>query len=610
MWDKAANNAASTALPGQNHLFFSIVMQDYRTKIMTTPAASKEVPLGDATDVARKTLRLLASKRVAPTPDNYRQFYLELAGIAPVTSAEPEQQSWGLLIAALVKHWEARQVGWTTARKREGLQRVLATSDPALLFKRVAALIQSWSKSASSDALGVPTAAGSASAAMPADPAHHETSVLPLTEVTMSHGSGEQAELAAALREWLANALESMVAVRLSGNEKLAAEARRLAASLRALHSQEALPTLSRELRTFWRRVDKQCADDTGLRDGVLRLLRLMVENIHELLADDRWLQGQMDMVRRVLSEPNDIQLIEDAERSIKAVIFKQGILKNSLNEAKSTLKDMVSRFIDQLGEVSESTGAYHSKLDHYAQTIRETEDIGELSTLLDDLMHETQQIQTETARSREGIIAVRARAETAEQKVRQLEAELVQASELVREDQLTGVLNRRGLDDAFQREMSRVERSKNSFCVALLDLDNFKRLNDSHGHQAGDRALVHMTEIVKSTVRPHDIVARYGGEEFLILLPDTEIDEAIAVITRLQRNLTTHFFLHNNEKLLITFSAGVALLAAGETRESLVERADIALYQAKAAGKNRVIAALEPPAEPQTQELAHGTSR
>ncbi len=560
---------------------------------MTTSVANKETPIGEATDVARKTLRMLASKRVAPTPENYRQIYLEIVGTGPATSTsnEPENLSWGLLIAALVKHWEARQIGWTTARKREGLQRVLSTSDPGVLFKRVTALIQSWSKSAPADALGLPNPEDNAMASPP-DIRCSEQIANSIAEVSLTNALGDQPVLVESLRGWLADALESVVAVRLSSNEKLAAEARRLAARLRELDSKDALPILSRELRTFWSRVDKQCTDDSGLRDGVLRLLRLMVENIHELLADDRWLQGQMDMVRRVLSEPNDIQLIEDAERSIKAVIFKQGILKHSLNDAKSTLKDMVSRFIDQLGEMSESTGAYHSKLDHYAQTIRETDDISELSALLDDLMHETQQIQAETERSREGIIAVRVRAETAEQKVRQLEAELVQASELVREDQLTGVLNRRGLDEAFERELSRIERNRSPLCAALLDLDNFKRLNDSHGHQAGDRALVHMIEIVKTTVRPHDIVARYGGEEFLILLPDTEIEEAVTVITRLQRNLTTHFFLHNNEKLLITFSAGVALLMQNETRDSLVERADTALYQAKAAGKNRVIAA------------------
>ena len=560
---------------------------------MTTTVANKETPIGEATDVARKTLRMLASKRVAPTPENYRQIYLEIVGTGPAatTSNEPESLSWGLLIAALVKHWEARQIGWTTARKREGLQRVLATSDPNVLFKRVTALIHSWSKSAPADAPGLPNPEDNAVASSP--PVRCSEQIAhPIAEVSLTNALGDQPVLVESLRGWLADALESVVAVRLSSNAKLAAEARRLAARLRELDSKDALPVLSRELRTFWTRVDKQCTDDSGLRDGVLRLLRLMVENIHELLADDRWLQGQMDMVRRVLSEPNDIQLIEDAERSIKAVIFKQGILKHSLNDAKSTLKDMVSRFIDQLGEMSESTGAYHSKLDHYAQTIRATDDISELSALLDDLLHETQQIQAETERSREGIIAVRVRAETAEQKVRQLEAELVQASELVREDQLTGVLNRRGLDEAFERELSRIERNRSPLCAALLDLDNFKRLNDSHGHQAGDRALVHMIEIVKTTVRPHDIVARYGGEEFLILLPDTEIEEAVTVITRLQRNLTTHFFLHNNEKLLITFSAGVALLMQNETRDSLVERADTALYQAKAAGKNRVIAA------------------
>ena len=97
---------------------------------------------------------------------------------------------------------------------------------------------------------------------------------------------------------------------------------------------------------------------------------------------------------------------------------------------------------------------------------------------------------------------------------------------------------------------------------------------------------------MVDETVRPTDIVARFGGEEFVILLPETGIDEAVAVMTRLQRNLTKKFFLHNNERLLMTFSAGVAQRMPEETQDAVLERADKALYVVKQTGKNRVLAA------------------
>jgi diguanylate cyclase len=125
-----------------------------------------------------------------------------------------------------------------------------------------------------------------------------------------------------------------------------------------------------------------------------------------------------------------------------------------------------------------------------------------------------------------------------------------------------------------------------------MLDLDDFKRLNDTYGHQAGDAALKHLVRIVKDTLRSMDVIARFGGEEFLILLPETTAEAAAQTMTRLQRELTKHFFMHENDKLLITFSAGVALRIPNEEQAALVARADQAMYRAKKAGKNRVMVA------------------
>jgi diguanylate cyclase len=127
--------------------------------------------------------------------------------------------------------------------------------------------------------------------------------------------------------------------------------------------------------------------------------------------------------------------------------------------------------------------------------------------------------------------------------------------------------------------------------CVALLDIDNFKKLNDSLGHDAGDQALIHLAGVCRETLRPQDTVTRYGGEEFVILLPDTSLDDALVVLTRLQRTLTKTFFLHANEKILVTFSAGVTQLEENDSQATVIKRADEAMYEAKQSGKNRVVA-------------------
>jgi diguanylate cyclase len=123
---------------------------------------------------------------------------------------------------------------------------------------------------------------------------------------------------------------------------------------------------------------------------------------------------------------------------------------------------------------------------------------------------------------------------------------------------------------------------------VGLIDVDNFKKLNDSLGHAAGDEALKALATQVRTQLRPADHVARYGGEEFVVLLPATGADEACEVLTRLQRSLSTGLFMHEGRDVFVTFSAGVTVWRAGEPLDAAIERADGALYEAKRAGKNR----------------------
>ncbi|MCG9039365.1 GGDEF domain-containing protein, partial [Laribacter hongkongensis] len=113
-------------------------------------------------------------------------------------------------------------------------------------------------------------------------------------------------------------------------------------------------------------------------------------------------------------------------------------------------------------------------------------------------------------------------------------------------------------------------------------------------GHRTGDNALRYVVDLVSERVRPSDAVARFGGEEFVVLMPDTSQEQALELIERLQRDLTKTFFLANEDRLVITFSAGIAVWSAGESELDLIERADHAMYRAKLAGKNRVLAATD----------------
>lgn len=585
------------------------------------------------TMIAKETLRLLAARQVAPTPENYRQLYQEIAGIpadseamgperalqkvvADLPRTTPERartasllekavaekdwgtcaitlaavtgshgtvshaaQPWGDLIRELLRQWEAKQKGVTTARKREGLEKILSSSasDPAKMHSRLQSLVRSWSEAPAG--LADPIALVDAPA---------EAGLFPPRRIAEAPADDTPDQL----RELLAQVLECAVASRLDSASPLAREAEALAAKARQARDMAALGSLAAGLRQMCIRLELRGGEEAELREGLLRLLQLLVENVGELVVDDQRLHGQITVVRQIISDPLNVKVIADAERCLKEVIFKQGVLKHSLNEARAAFKSMVTSFIDRIGELSETTGVYHDKIEIYTRKISQTDDIGQLSQILDDVMRETKLIQANALRSRNDLLQARRQAETAEEKIRQLESELEQIGEKVREDHLTCTLNRRGMDEAFEREASRADRSGLPFSLALLDIDNFKQLNDTHGHQAGDDALVHLVQVVKESLRPSDIVARFGGEEFVVLLPDTGLDEAVSVMARLQRDLTKTFFLHQNQRLLITFSAGVALRAQGEQQDGVIARADAALYQAKQTGKNRVYAA------------------
>lgn len=229
----------------------------------------------------------------------------------------------------------------------------------------------------------------------------------------------------------------------------------------------------------------------------------------------------------------------------------------------------------------------YYKRIETYAQKIRETQDVREIIGLLDEALSETRALHTANE-----MAIVRQQVILAERRIEQLKGELELVNKLVREDQLTGALNRRGLDDALEREAARADRGGTSLCIALIDIDNFKKINDAFGHQVGDIVLVHLVAIIRETIRTNDLIGRYGGEEFLLLLPDSRIDEATAVMARLRRELAGKPISWGKQQLLVTFSAGVATHASEETIEGLIHRADQALYEAKRVGKDRVIVA------------------
>ncbi len=523
-------------------------MQDNPEKSTQNPA-----------DIAREAFRQLAIRKIAPTPDAYRKIYDEIAGYAIEPTAE---QILGEFAGSLLNAPDGVSVIGKT------LQQAAAVPYWPDFGKGLTQLVSHY------QAQLARSNAASASSSLSGN-----TSLIDDPQPAL-------------LRDLLTRTLTLAVASLLQGVPALAEEAEALGRSIKEAQTEQALNEASTRLKQLCFKIELKSGDMAEQHELLLRLFRLLLENISGLLDDDSWMHGQIEAVQNLIDGPIDDIALREVMRSLKEVIYKQGTLKHSLTEAKDSVKNMIITFIDRLGEIADTTDNYHKKIDGYSRQIVETSDVGKLSKILNEVMKETRIAQSEALRSRDAILAARKDVEDAETRIHNLETKLEQMSELVREDQLTGSLNRRGLEDVFEREIARADRKATPLCIAMLDLDDFKKINDKYGHSAGDEALIHLVRVIKDTLRTMDVIARFGGEEFLIVLPDTNLEEAIQTVTRVQRELTKQIFMHNHTRLLMTFSAGVALRAANETQQSLINRADMSLYAAKQAGKNRVIAA------------------
>lgn len=594
--------------------------------------------LSNPSEIARETLRQLALRRIAPTPDNYHRLYHEIAGTQPDDDALPEAfvrrlarrlprdsterqrqihqleqaladgrtktaeaaleryidelrlaepPAWNELIGNLLRQWEARQTGWTPARKREALDRVLRAADPATLFGRLQGLLKSWSQAASDPEAPGAAASGQAPAPAPATPPPAPEQIAPARAAADADGG-----VIGALRELVGLSLCEALPPLLGEHPELRETAVTLCQDAATRTEAAGLREVGVRLRGFARELELAASDDAEIRSGMLELLRMLLRNIDELVLDDRWLAGQIEMLREIVDSRPDPRQIDDAGRRLEELICKQSQLKHSLVESQRHLRDMLADFVDQLARLSESTGAYHDRIGQCAQRIAQAHDITEIGPLLDEVMTETRSIQEQARRSHDELLVARTQAAEARERIVALQGELEEASRQMRHDQLTSALNRRGLEEMFEKEAARAQRRGTRLAVALLDIDHFKKLNDTLGHKIGDDALIHLARVVRQHLRPQDVLARFGGEEFVILLPETGDADAQQALTRLQRELTREFFMADMQKVVITFSAGVTPLGDGETLESVLKRADGAMYQAKRAGRNRVMVA------------------
>mgnify|MGYP000860982272 CR=1 FL=1 len=504
-------------------------------------------------EIARETLKQLTTKKLVPTPANYQALYNEIAGI-PATTPFPAET-----LREIAKALPVRTPG---QQKQKGL---LEYAIDRLNWEGVKSALVAYGgfvpANADESAAGALKPSSVSVPALTAEFFGQLGRMIEYTQPALGTDDTRFAELTTALTQ----------ALRQSGTDVIAVK------SL---------------ITTYSDRVSFVAEDQAEIKKTLLKLLHLVFENIAELSIEEQWLKGQMQALMAAATPPLTLRRLDDVERRLKDVIFKQKDAKERTLQAQSEMRQMLAAFIERLSDMAKSTGTFQSKLEENARQIEQAKTLEEIAPVLKEVVNATRTMALESQHSSEELQAMRERADQTEAELIRLHQELDRVSLQARHDPLTGALNRKGLEEAVEKELSTVRRKETPLCVSLLDIDNFKKLNDTLGHATGDAALTHLAQVARECMRPQDTLARYGGEEFVILMPDTTLEQGIAAMTRLQRELTTRFFMAGAEKVLITFSAGVAQLESGEAGNDAIKRADQAMYLAKRSGKNRVVGA------------------
>jgi len=608
------------------------------------------MPKPSAAETAKAALRRLALSKQEPTPENYARAWAEEGGAAPAAAPVPAaaaapvpaspkakqvndriaarlfedgtqreefaqamqradwdaartlveraaesqaalSQGMALTIEKLARGLERGGRQWTAARKKDSLQRVLEAnrSDVARLHQRLRQLVASWDGDVADDTIAVDASAE------PAAPSMLDLGSGPISQGGsielqggIGHAGGERAHAHGDWPPVLAQ-YDATLQVALPTDDARAAA---LSHELRELQSDLARDGATARLRTqaeaLCERARRLLAHRHHLVDELHRLTLEMSAGLAEVAEEGSWVKGQTESLKQSLGEAPSVRSVRAASEMLAQTRTRQQRVRAERDSARVALKDAISQMLTELDTLGTHTGQFSDSVARYVDTISHADSLESLASVVRQMMEEGRAVHGLVTATQERLDEGRQRASELEEQVRALESELRRLSDEVSTDVLTEVANRRGLMQAFDVETARLERQGGELAIGLLDIDNFKKLNDTLGHSVGDIALKSLAGHVQKQLRAVDIVARFGGEEFVVMLPGVVVDEAQVTLTRLQRTLSASLFMHDGREVFVTFSAGVTRYRPGEPLEAALERADEALYEAKRTGKNR----------------------
>jgi len=276
--------------------------------------------------------------------------------------------------------------------------------------------------------------------------------------------------------------------------------------------------------------------------------------------------------------------------QSINDDLYKQyieGSDSSSLVRLNSSVRTIIRELIDKIQTEQFELNSYASSLELLSKEVEKITDLKGVESLIKRLIDDTHAKAAETECFKSKVVRM-------SEEVKSLDEKIKRVSLDANTDELTGIMNRRAFKEKISETLTQCKETNNAFSIVMVDIDHFKRLNDTHGHQVGDKVLTFIASLIEKNIRGGDYVARYGGEEFVIVLPNTSLENAICVGDNIRSYLSSQKLFDKKSNLtlgVLTLSMGVATFNLGrDDLEALIERADQCLYQAKDNGRNRTV--------------------